>query len=175
MSPKASFKRSTSATESFRRLGGTKLQSHPFRILCTEDDADTRELITFVLTGNNCEVITTETPAVALEIAQTFSFDLYLIDNWMPLMSGPSLCRELRSFDASTPILFYSGAGYQADKDAAYASGAQGYLVKPVDNEHLVAEVRRLIVESRAKGPTQTTHALVNESAPPLSQSASAS
>ena len=151
------------------------MQSHPFRILCTEDDADTRELITFVLTGNNCEVITTETPAVALEIAQTFSFDLYLIDNWMPLMSGPSLCRELRSFDASTPILFYSGAGYQADKDAAYASGAQGYLVKPVDNEHLVAEVQRLIVESRAKGPTQTTHALVNESAPPLSQSASAS
>ena len=42
----------------------------PFRILCTEDDADTRELITFVLTGSNFEVITTETPAVALEIAQ---------------------------------------------------------------------------------------------------------
>ena len=54
------------------------MQSHPFRILCTEDDADTRELITFVLTRNNFEVITTETPAVALEIAQAFSFDLYL-------------------------------------------------------------------------------------------------
>ena len=152
----------------------TKLQSPPFRILCTEDDADTRELITFVLTGNNCEVITTETPAVALEIAQAFSFDLYLIDNWMPLKSGPDLCKELRSFDAATPILFYSGAGYEADKDAAYASGAQGYLVKPVDNDQLVAEVRRLIMESRGNGATQTTNA-ANEAAQPLAQYAAAS
>lgn len=150
------------------------MQPPPFRILCTEDDLDTRELITFVLKRNNFEVITTETPALAVEIAQAFSFDLYLVDNWMPDMSGPDLCRELRSFDAETPILFYSGAGYEKDKTAAYANGAQGYLVKPVDNDELVAEVRRLISESQANRTTQTTPATVN-AAQPLVQHAGAS
>jgi DNA-binding response OmpR family regulator len=144
------------------------MQQAPFRILCTEDDLDTRELITFVLTRSNFEVVTAETPALAIEMAQAFSFDLYLIDNWMPSMSGPDLCRELRSFDAATPILFYSGAGYDKDKTAAYASGAQGYLVKPVDNDNLVAEVRRLISESGANRATQTTRATINETAKPL-------
>lgn len=150
------------------------MQQPPFRILCTEDDLDTRELITFVLTRSNFEVVTAETPALAIEMAQAFSFDLYLIDNWMPSMSGPDLCRELRSFDAATPILFYSGAGYDKDKTAAYASGAQGYLVKPVDNDNLVAEVRRLISESRANRATQTTQTNVNETTKPLVQYACA-
>lgn len=151
------------------------MQPPPLRILCTEDDVDTRDLITVVLKSNNFEVITTETPGLAIEIAKDFPFDLYLVDNWMPSMCGPDLCRELRSFDAETPILFYSGAGYEKDKTAAYASGAQGYLVKPVDNDELVAEVRRLISKSQANRTTQTTQALVNETAAPLVQYAAAS
>lgn len=151
------------------------MQPPLFRILCTENDLDTRELITFVLRSNHFEVITTETPAMAIEIAQAFSFDLYLVDNWMPSMSGPDLCKELRSFDAETPILFYSGAGYEKDKTAAYASGAQGYLVKPVDNDELVAEVRRLISESQRVRTTETVQANVNETAAPLVQYAAAS
>jgi two-component system phosphate regulon response regulator PhoB len=124
------------------------------RILCTEDDADTRELITFVLSRNQCEVVTSETPALAIELARAAHFDLYLIDNWMPRMSGSELCEKLRLFDAETPILFYSGAAFPKDKAEAYASGAQGYLVKPADNDELVAEVFRLIAESQSKRET---------------------
>jgi CheY-like chemotaxis protein len=124
------------------------------RILCTEDDADTRELITFVLSRNQCEVVTPETPALAIELARAAHFDLYLIDNWMPRMSGGELCESLRLFDSETPILFYSGAAFPKDKEEAYASGAQGYLVKPADNDELVAEVFRLIAESQSKRET---------------------
>lgn len=151
------------------------MQPPPFRILCTEDDVDTRDLITFVLKSSNFEVVTTETPELAIEIAQDFSFDLYLVDNWMPRMSGPELCRALRRFDTETPILFYSGAGYETDKAAAYANGAQGYLVKPVDNDQLVSEVRRLIAESRSVQTTQRTQVIANETAKPLVRYASAS
>jgi DNA-binding response OmpR family regulator len=69
-------------------------------------------------------------------------------------MSGTDLSERLRLFDAKTPILFYSGAGYPKDKADAYASGAQGYLVKPADNDELVAEVFRLISESQSKQAT---------------------
>ncbi len=148
------------------------MQAPPFRILCTEDDVDTRDLITFVLKSSHFEVITTETPELAIEIAKDFSFDLYLVDNWMPQMSGPDLCKEFRRFDAQTPILFYSGAGYEKDKAAAFASGAQGYLVKPVDNDELVAEVRRLIAESRTA--PHPARANVNQTEKSLAHAAAA-
>jgi DNA-binding response OmpR family regulator len=119
------------------------------RILCTEDDRDTRELITLVLTGAGFEVICTETSGDALAFAKTQNFDLFLVDNWMPGLSGTELCEALRKFDETTPILFYSGAAYEKDKEAARLAGAQGYLVKPANFDELVAEVARLIAESR--------------------------
>lgn len=127
------------------------MQSPRLQILCTEDDEDTRELITIVLNHNNCDVVTPETPALAIEMAKATRFDLYLLDNRILGMSGANLCEALRLFDSETPVLFYSGAAYPKDKAEAYASGAQGYLVKPVANDDLVAEVLRLISESQEK------------------------
>jgi len=74
-----------------------------------------------------------------------------MIDNWIPGGSGIDLCKKLRKFDSSTPILFYSGAVYDKDKQEAFASGAQAYLSKPVDNDELVQEVFRLISEARER------------------------
>jgi DNA-binding response OmpR family regulator len=85
----------------------------------------------------------------ALLLARSNQFDLYMIDNWMPGGSGIDLCKKLREFDSNTPILFYSGAAFDRDKQEAFASGAQGYLTKPVDSDELVKEVIRLIAEAR--------------------------
>ena len=82
-------------------------------------------------------------------MAKTQRFDLYLVDNWMPGLSGTELTEKLRQFDLKTPVLFYSGAAYETDREAARVSGAQGYLVKPADGDQLVAEVTRLIAESK--------------------------
>jgi DNA-binding response OmpR family regulator len=123
------------------------------RILCTEDDADTRDLIDYVLTGYGFEVICTESTDQAIELAKSQRFDLYLVDNWMPGLSGTALTEQLRRFDIKTPVLFYSGAAYEADKEAARLSGAQGYLVKPADGDHLIAEVVRLIAEAKIAIP----------------------
>ncbi len=48
-----------------------------------------------------------------------------------------------------TPILFYSGAAYERDKQQAFAAGAQAYLVKPVDNDELIEEVSRVISDAK--------------------------
>lgn len=125
------------------------MESPPLRILCTEDHEDTLELMTLILGGHNCEVITAETPDKAMELARSENFDLYILDSWVPGMSGAAFCMALRAFDPETPVLFYSGAAYPKDKAEAFASGAQGYLVKPADSEDLVAEVFRLISNSR--------------------------
>ena len=119
------------------------------RILYVEDDADTREMVSLVLGLANYEVVVAENSDNALLLARTIQFDLYLIDNWMPDGSGVNLCKQLREFDTSTPVLFYSGAGYDRDKRAAFDAGAQGYLTKPVENAKLIEEAFRLISEAR--------------------------
>jgi DNA-binding response OmpR family regulator len=118
------------------------------QVLFTEDHADTRELVSFVLTRSNCKVTLADTNDKALLLARGNHFDLYMIDNWIPGGSGIDLCKKLREFDPHTPILFYSGAAYDRDKQEAFSSGAQGYLTKPVDHEELVREVFRLIAEA---------------------------
>jgi DNA-binding response OmpR family regulator len=114
------------------------------RILVTEDEPDTRALLEFVLKAAGCDVISTDNSHHALQLAQTNTIDLFLLDNWMAYVSGIDLCRKLREFDRKTPILFYSGAAYDSDKSEALEAGAQGYLVKPCDPQQLVSEVLRL-------------------------------
>lgn len=123
------------------------------RILCTEDDEDTRELLMLTLNFAGYEVICTDDPRKALALIRAEKFDLCLIDNWLPGVSGEDLCKKIREVDSKTPILFYSGAAYQEDKDRARAAGAQGYLVKPVLDDVLLAEVVRIIAEAKLAFP----------------------
>lgn len=125
------------------------------RILCSEDDEDTRSMIVLLLTGHGFEVVCTENAEKAIEQAKNEIFDLFLIDSWLPGMTGTDLCEAVRKFDVKTPILFYSGAAYETDKEAARLAGAQGYVVKPAFGDELVDEVVRLIAESKLAQPMQ--------------------
>jgi len=114
------------------------------RILYVEDDADTRELVSFVLRQENYDVVLAENNDKALLLARTTHFDLYMIDNWMPGGSGIDLCKRLREFDSSTPILFYSGAAYDDDKKRGIEAGANAYVTKP-DVDGLLGRVTELV------------------------------
>ena len=123
------------------------------RILCTEDDPDSRAMLVILLEDRGYEVTITASSEHALAIAKRERFDLILLDNWMPGLSGQDLTREVRKFDKTTPILFYSGAAYETDKKEATDAGAQGYLVKPSDLEILLDEVGRLIAGAKTDFP----------------------
>ena len=123
------------------------------RILCTEDDADSRDMLVCILETEGYHVTVTGNSAHALAIANREAFDLILVDTWMPGLSGPQLTKEIRKFNQSTPILFYSGAAYETDKQKARDAGAQGYLIKPLGISDLVDEVARLIAEAKIAFP----------------------
>jgi len=128
------------------------MKSPTGHILYVEDDEDTRELVTYVLAKSYYKVIAAANGDDALRLARTNDFDLYVIDNWMSGGSGIDLCKKLREFDTWTPILFYSGAAFECDKQQAFAAGAQGYLVKPAGPDELTAEVIRIVsAASRTK------------------------
>jgi DNA-binding response OmpR family regulator len=111
-------------------------------ILFAEDDQDTRDLVQLFLHQAGFRVWATGISADVLELAATERFDALLLDNWMPELSGIELCRQIRIFDKNTPILFCSGAVTDADKEAAFSAGAQGYIGKPFDPDDLIAILR---------------------------------
>jgi len=115
------------------------------RILYIEDHEDTRDLVTLVLQQKDFEVVTGSTVANGVALAEGGHFDLYLLDSWLPDGSGLDLCRQIRIFDQTTPILFYSAAAYEADRELALASGAQAYLIKPTQTTELCSLVSSLI------------------------------
>jgi DNA-binding response OmpR family regulator len=122
---------------------------HRYRILCTEDDGDSREALRLLLEIEGFEVTCAEDAAQAISLAKAEKFDLYLLDNWLPGMDGSLLCQKLREVDPITPVLFYSGAAMDGEKARALASGAQGYVIKPADPDYLVSEITRLILTKR--------------------------
>lgn len=118
---------------------------HSRRVLCVDDDEDTCAMLCGVLGLIDCRVTTATTAAEALELIARERFDLYLLDNWLPGGSGVGLCRDIRRSDPHTPIVFYSGAGLDSEREEALAAGAQVYLIKPGDSAVLVETVRRLL------------------------------
>jgi DNA-binding response OmpR family regulator len=120
------------------------------RILCVEDDEDTREMMNALLGEYGYEPVIATTVPDALEISRSGGLALCILDHWIPEGDGVELCRQIRAFDSSTPILFYSGAGYVADIQSGLAAGAQAYLVKP-DFDHLLPTIGRLIDEADSK------------------------
>ena len=127
------------------------MQRDNARILYIEDHEDTRELITLVLQQRNFEVTSAGTLEKAHSLASEGCFDLYLLDSWLPDGSGLDLCKKIREFDTVTPILFYSAAAYEADRDVALSCGAQAYLIKPSQTSELCNLVSSLIAGAREK------------------------
>jgi DNA-binding response OmpR family regulator len=127
------------------------MQLNKRRVLYVEDHEDTRELITIVLRQRDFEVANAHTVDGGVRLASEERFDLYLLDSWLPDGSGLDLCRRIRKFDPVTPILFYSAAAYEADKNMALSAGAQAYLIKPSQTSELCDLVSSLIDKANQK------------------------
>jgi DNA-binding response OmpR family regulator len=91
-----------------------------------------------------------------LKIANDERWDLFMLDNWMPEISGIELCKRIREFDASTPIVFYSAVAYDRDKEEALNCGASAYIVKPIAMDGLVKGLRTAL-DSRPNSSSAAT------------------
>ena len=125
------------------------MKQHNLRILCIEDDEDTCELVTFVFEqqGYNVESCSR---ADCLNLIHEEKFLAIILDNYFIDKSGVDICQEFRSFDQTTPIVFFSGEVRQAEIDKALAAGANRYLIKPNDFDKLVPTTIELVEASQA-------------------------
>lgn len=122
-------------------FGNARLAVQP-NILFVDDDFDIRELVQFQLHAAGFRVSTADNAEDVLRLVTTDRFDALILDYWMQEVTGVELCRKIRTFDQSTPILICSGAISEADKEAARLAGAQGYLQKPFNSRELIRALR---------------------------------
>ena len=115
------------------------------RILCVEDNKDSREMLEHMLAGADPDyaVTTVETAAEALAIAS--DFDLYILDINLPGMDGIGLCRRLRDRGVKAPIMFFSAMVQPSDRQYCLDAGANEFLVKPADLDKFTNTVERLL------------------------------
>lgn len=126
------------------------------RVLYAEDDPDTREMICFALEREGFEVVCPDNPGEFLRIARDERWDAFMMDTWMPDISGLELCKSIREFDSSTPIIFYTAAAYERDQKLALECGAQAYIVKPVSFEVLIKGIRGAINPNQSAARTSS-------------------
>jgi CheY-like chemotaxis protein len=131
-------------------FGGVYMRSLSPNILYVDDNADSCEVISFLLNiaDNKYDVTTAESADKALNLIKVQNFDLYILDYRLPEIDGIELCRLIRKIDTVTPIIFYSGAAYKAERERAMAAGANAYLVKPNDLDNLTETVKVLLSET---------------------------
>lgn len=112
------------------------------RILCVDNHEDSCELVAAIMGYDDFEVDKVATAREGLSKAQQGDYDLIILDLHLEDDSGLALCQQIRRFDTQTPILFYSAEARTNKIEEALATGAQGFLVKPVDPDDLQKYVR---------------------------------
>ncbi|PHN06431.1 response regulator transcription factor [Flavilitoribacter nigricans] len=80
------------------------------------------------------------------------AYDLCILDVMMPEMDGFTLAGELRAIEAGVPIIFLTAKALKVDKLKGFNLGADDYIVKPVDEEELLARIKAIL--RRSKGNT---------------------
>lgn len=115
------------------------------RILLVEDDRHLAEALVAVLTARSYEVDVVHDGQAGWESTQETDYDLILLDVGLPKLDGISLCQKLRSHDFQVPILLLTSRDNQRDKVKGLDSGADDYMVKPLDFEELAARIRAVL------------------------------
>src|SRR5687767_2649703 len=94
------------------------------RVLCVEDDADTRDLLRIMLGFSDVESVGVPDADSALRLMGRERFSLYVLDGGMRGARGLSLCERIRASDARTPVVIFSGRAYASDIAAGMLAGA---------------------------------------------------
>ena len=117
------------------------------RILISEDDPSSLELVQVYLESKGYEVSSASDGNRALELGESGEFDLLILDVHMPLYEGVEVLQMLRKRFIHHPIKVIAltadaGSGL---RDDLFREGIDGYLTKPVSLVELGEEITRLL------------------------------
>jgi signal transduction histidine kinase len=126
----------TPSTKAARRL----------RVLVVDDNIDAAQTLQLLLEAGGHQVAVAHTAMAALELAQSTSPELCLLDIGLPDLSGNDLARGLRALPATAhaTLVAVTGYGRREDREQSSLAGFDHYFVKPVDMQKLLALIATL-------------------------------
>ena len=121
------------------------------RVLVVDDDENSRELSTRILSKRGYSVITADGGAAGIELAREQHPDIIVLDILMPGMDGWQVLETLREMPETSdiPIIMQS---MLSERELGLSLGADDYLTKPVDKSDLPNAVRKLLPKLRLDG-----------------------
>ena len=114
------------------------------KILIVEDDKDTLFILEKLLTKNDYEVYTATNGQEALKLLEKVIPEVIVADWTMPFMSGIELCNQIKKDEKYKLVYFIilTARASLKDRVTGLDLGADDFLVKPVQNQELLARIR---------------------------------
>ena len=120
------------------------LDNEKIKVLVVDDEAEIRKIIRLLLQSKGYQVIEAANGVAALNLVKSEDVDLIIMDIMMPHMSGVEATSAIREI-SMVPILFLTAKSLDRDKEIAYRSGGDDYLVKPFSSTELILKVESLL------------------------------
>ena len=123
------------------------MKKNKIKILIVDDEPDIIEILKFNLENEGYNVISAANGKEALKLADKHIPQLIILDLMMPVMDGIEACERLRmdkKFN-NTVIMFLSARGEDYSQVAAFESGADDYVTKPIKPRILNSKVKALL------------------------------
>jgi CheY-like chemotaxis protein/anti-sigma regulatory factor (Ser/Thr protein kinase) len=132
------------------------------KILVVEDDRTTRYLIGRILKNEGLSVTVASDGQRALERLKRDTFDLVLLDIWMPRMNGLELMARLRELGKILKIVVLTSDDTPQTLLKAVQEQAYLYVTKPVDPKQLIQMVQVALAAPPSSPPLQVLSARPN-------------
>ena len=118
-------------------------------ILVVEDDPSFGYILKEYLELNQIEVRLVVTGEAALQQLSRHHFDLCLLDIMLPDLDGFALAKAIRQQIPDMPFIFLTAKALKVDKLKGFRLGCDDYIVKPIDEELLIARIQAIIHRSK--------------------------
>lgn len=126
------------------------------RILLVEDEKKVADIIERGLKAERFAVDICHNGRDGWQMANTYDYDLLILDLMLPEMSGTEILEKVRRKNQSVPILILTARDGMADKVKNFESGADDYLTKPFAFAELLVRVKALL----RRGPVNRSSVL---------------
>ena len=126
-------------------------------VLVADDHKNLRKLMALHLSQAGYRVLEAEDGRQALEMFDKEPIHLLIADIMMPHIDGYELTRQLRGAGYNMPILMITAKETIQDKQTGFDTGADDYMVKPVDMTEMLLRVRALLRRSHINSERQLT------------------
>jgi two-component system copper resistance phosphate regulon response regulator CusR len=126
------------------------------RILLVEDEPKVSGFVQRGLTAERYAVDVSADGRDGLEMAQTYPYDLIILDLMLPRLDGREVLQRLRHKDACVPVLVLTARDSIEDKVKLFESGADDYLTKPFAFAELLVRAKALL----RRGPVNRSSTL---------------